>query len=68
MKKPKKEITYDQAAELLRCSPRNVRRILQRHGVQPIRRGHRTVTLAAEKIAALVIQLIPANGRKHVTR
>lgn len=59
-----KEITYDVAAIALHCSPRNVRRLLKRHRIITIRRGHRTVRLPAEKIGRLVIELaINHNGR-----
>ncbi len=49
------ELTYDQAAQVLGCSSRNVRRLINRHGIKPIRRGYRTVRLPAEKIARLKI-------------
>jgi hypothetical protein len=59
-----KEITYDQAAVLLRCSPRNVRRLIRRHNIDPIVRGHRTVRLDAGKITRLSLTIM-LNGRKH---
>jgi excisionase family DNA binding protein len=58
MKKPKNEITYDQAAKLLGCCSRNVRNLLKRHRIEPIRYGHRTVRLPIEKIARLKAQLV----------
>jgi len=54
----RKEITYDQAALVLGCSSRNVRRLIKRHGIEPIRKGYRTVRLPAEKITNLKLQLI----------
>jgi excisionase family DNA binding protein len=57
MRKPKKEITYNRAAAILRCSPRTVRRILKRNGIEPVRRGHRTVRILLEQI----IPLVPTN-------
>ncbi len=59
-----KEITYDVAAIALHCSPRNVRRLLKRHRITTIRRGHRTVRLPAEKIGRLVIELA-VNHKGH---
>ena len=52
-----KQLTYEDAALALRCSPRNVRRILKKHRIKPIRLGHRTVRLPAGKIGRLVIEL-----------
>jgi hypothetical protein len=51
------EITYDQAAEFLDCSPRHLRRVLKRQGIEPIRRGYRTVRLKAAKIFWLKFKL-----------
>jgi excisionase family DNA binding protein len=54
------ELTYDEAAEVLGCSSRHVRRVINRYKIKAIRRGHRTVRLPAEKIAQLKIQLTVA--------
>ena len=59
------EITYDQAAAFLDCSPRHVRRVLQRNGLKPIRRGHRTVRFKAEKIFRLKFKLVTENESHH---
>lgn len=53
-----KEITYEQAARALRCSPRHVRRVLRRNGVQPIVHGHRTIRFPLEKVLRLTIKLV----------
>jgi excisionase family DNA binding protein len=63
-----KQLTYEDAALALHCSPRHVRRILKRHRITPIRIGHRTVRIPAEKISRLIIKLLPthnghANGK-----
>ncbi|HXC36822.1 MAG TPA: helix-turn-helix domain-containing protein [Candidatus Acidoferrales bacterium] len=58
MKKRKKQITYDQAAKVLDCSPRNVRLLIKRHGIEPIRLGHRTVRLPLETIIRLRTRLV----------
>ena len=58
MKKTEDEISYDQAAGILGCSGRNVRRVIKRNGIEPIRRGHRTVSLHAEKIIRLKFKLV----------
>jgi hypothetical protein len=65
--KPKiEEITYAQVARALQCSPRHARRLIQKHGVKPIIRGHRTVRFPADKIFSLTIRLgVLTNGRKH---
>jgi excisionase family DNA binding protein len=63
MKKIKNEITYDQAAKLLDCSSRNVRRLIKRHDVEPIRRGHRTVRFPIETILRLKAHLVLDLGR-----
>ena len=59
------EITYDQAADLLNCSPRNVRRVVRRNGIKPIRRGHRTVRLDGEKILRLKLSLVTHKARSN---
>ena len=66
------EITYDQAAVFLDCSPRHVRRVLKRCGIEPIRKGHRTVRLKAGNILRLKLRLatlpqaeITVHGRKY---
>jgi len=56
--KTHKEITYEQAALVLGCSSRNVRRLIKRHGIEPIRKGYRTVRLPAGKIAVLKLNLV----------
>lgn len=58
MKKRKNEITYDEAAEILGCSSRNVRNLVKRHRLEPIRYGHRTVVFPVEKIIRLKAQLV----------
>jgi excisionase family DNA binding protein len=58
MKKRKNEITYDDAAKLLGCCSRNVRHLVKRHRIQPIRYGHRTVVFPIEKILRLKAQLV----------
>lgn len=64
-----KQLTYDDVAEALRCSPRHARRVLQRAGIKPIRLGHRTVRFPGDKISKLVIELFPnhpaRNGKAH---
>jgi hypothetical protein len=65
MKNKTKELTYDQTAKALGCSPRNVRRVLARHRVKPIRHGHRTVGIPADVVARLVIKTITKNGNGH---
>lgn len=47
------EITYQQAADLLGCSPRNARRIIRRSNVKTIRRGYRTIRFVRAEIVAL---------------
>jgi len=60
------EITYDKAAEILCCSPRHVRRVLQRNGIKPIVHGHRTIRFPLEKVARLQIRiLLQSNGPTH---
>ena len=56
-----KLLTYEDAAIALQCSPRNVRRILNKHRIEPIRIGHRTVRIPAEKLSRLIIKLLPTN-------
>jgi hypothetical protein len=51
------EITYDQAAEFLDCSARHIRRVTKRYGIEPIRKGHRTVRLKAGDIFRLKLKL-----------
>ena len=65
--KPVEEVTYDEAAKILRCSPRHVRRVLRRNGVKPIVRGHRTVRFPLEKVARLQIAIVLSDrqSRKH---
>jgi excisionase family DNA binding protein len=53
-----KEITYEEAAKVLGCSSRNVRRLIKRHKIDPIRYGHRTVRLPVEIIGRLRTQLV----------
>ncbi len=61
-----KQVTYEEAAIALQCSPRNVRRILKKHRIKTIRLGHRTVRLPAEKIGKLVVELaINHNGHTN---
>ena len=63
------EISYDQAAATLACSPRHVRRLLKRYGIDPIVRGHRTVSLPAEKIVRLKLKLVTEHaGKKNGRR
>lgn len=59
------EITYDKAAGYLDCSPRHVRRVLQRHGIKPIRRGHRTVRFKAGQIFRLKFKLETEKESRH---
>jgi hypothetical protein len=59
------EITYDQAAGYLGYGPRHVRRVLQRNGVKPIRRGHRTVRFKAGTIFRLKFKLETENESRH---
>ena len=58
MKERKKEITYAGAAKILGCSGRHVRRLIKRHSIEPIRRGHRTVRFPVETIIRLKAQLV----------
>jgi excisionase family DNA binding protein len=63
-----KQLTYEDAALALHCSPRNVRRLLKRHRINTIRIGHRTVRIPSEKIGRLVVKLalshkVSANGK-----
>ena len=53
----KKLLNYEQTAKVLQCSPRNARRILIKHKIQPVHLGYRTVRVPAEKVASLVITL-----------
>jgi hypothetical protein len=74
MKKNKDEINYDVAADVLGYSPRQTRRVIIRNGIKPIRYGHRTVALPAEKILRLKLKLVmekrshhqPTNGHGHM--
>jgi hypothetical protein len=50
-------LNYEQTARALQCSPRNARRILNKHKIKTIRLGHRTVRIPAENVAGLVITL-----------
>lgn len=59
MKERKKELTYDGAAEIIGCSPRHVRRLLKRFGIEPIRRGHKTVRIPVEAAVRIKVQLTP---------
>ena len=59
------EINYSGAAEILGCSARHVRRIIQRNGITPIVRGHRTVSLPAEKIIRLKFKLMKEAKSRH---
>jgi excisionase family DNA binding protein len=52
-----KQLTYEDAAQVLGYSPRHVRRILKKNGISPIRRGHRTIRLPADKIGRLAVKL-----------
>jgi excisionase family DNA binding protein len=65
MARIKKQLTYDDAAVALRCSPRHVRRLLKKHRIEPIRLGHRTVRFPAEKISELVIKLLPGSAANN---
>jgi hypothetical protein len=73
MKKIKDEISYDVAADVLGFSPRQTRRVIIQHGIKPIRYGHRTVKVPAEKILRLKLELVikkrshhqPTNGHGH---
>jgi hypothetical protein len=60
------EIKYEKAAEILGCSPRHVRRVLQRNGIKPIVHGYRTIRFPLEKVARLRIRLLmQTDGPKH---
>lgn len=61
------ELNYDESAEVIGCSPRTVRRKLKKYGVNPIRRGHRTVSIPAEKVIRVKIKMIlEKRGRQTV--
>jgi len=49
------EITFDEAAALIGCTPRYVRIIIKQHAnlCTPIRYGHRTVKLALPEVLAV---------------
>jgi excisionase family DNA binding protein len=58
MKNRNQELTFNQAAEVLGCSPRHVRRLFIRNGIKPIRRGYRTVRIPSIVVVKLKLQLI----------
>jgi excisionase family DNA binding protein len=61
------EITYDQAAEFLDCSSGHVRRVIRRLGIEPIRKGHRTVRLKAGEIFRLKLRLAMLMPKRRIT-
>lgn len=62
MKKPADELTYDEVAGMLKCSPRQVRRYARAFKITPTVRGHRTVTFPWAKAAKLKA-LVAERGR-----
>jgi hypothetical protein len=57
------QLTYEQAAGVLDVSPRHVRRLCKKYKIRLIIRGHRTVRIAASKVASLRIKLaLEKNG------
>ena len=65
MKKVKDEISYDVAADVLGYSSRQTKRLIIRNGIKPIRYGHRTVSLPAEKILRLKLKLVMETRSNH---
>lgn len=70
------QITYDHAAGIIGCSPRQVRRILSKHKdkAPPIRLGYRTVRFNLEDVLLLKRQMTldaidaATRGQKGATR
>lgn len=65
LKPQSNEITYDEVASLLKCTPRHARRVIRLNKVKPSIYGHRTVRFPIEKIIELK-RTLEENGRRVV--